>query len=216
MNKALHTLASLLATLALAALATGCSGLRVIDNDVVSFAQWRAAPPPAATSYRFERLPSQQALLVPGGADALRGAQLTQDQLEAMARAALGKVGLVNNPAAAALDVQVSASTRFAQRYPYNTPFYGGGGVALGTGSAGGFVGLSFPLAMNDPQQYLREVSLVMRDSTSHAVVYETRAAHSGFWSDTATVLPAMFDAALQGFPTPPTGVRRVNIEIPR
>jgi hypothetical protein len=28
--------------------------------------------------------------------------------------------------------------------------------------------------------------------------------------------LPAMLAAALQGFPVPPAGTRRVNIEIPR
>jgi len=28
-------------------------------------------------------------------------------------------------------------------------------------------------------------------------------------------VLPVMFQAALQGFPNPPQGLRRVNIEIP-
>ena len=33
---------------------------------------------------------------------------------------------------------------------------------------------------------------------------------------DDAAVLPAMFEAALSGFPNPPTGVRRIDIEIPR
>jgi hypothetical protein len=29
-------------------------------------------------------------------------------------------------------------------------------------------------------------------------------------------VLPAMFDAAMQGFPTPPAGPRRVDIQVGR
>jgi hypothetical protein len=29
-------------------------------------------------------------------------------------------------------------------------------------------------------------------------------------------VLPAMLDSALRGFPQPPPGTRRINVEIPR
>jgi hypothetical protein len=47
-------------------------------------------------------------------------------------------------------------------------------------------------------------------------VLYETRATHDGIWADARAVLPAMLAAALQGFPVPPAGTRRVNIEIPR
>jgi len=46
--------------------------------------------------------------------------------------------------------------------------------------------------------------------------VFETRATHDGPWADSAQILPAMLAAALQGFPHPPAGVRRVDIEIPR
>jgi len=47
-------------------------------------------------------------------------------------------------------------------------------------------------------------------------VVFETRATHDGPWADSAQILPAMLQAALQGFPAPPAGMRRVNMEIPR
>jgi hypothetical protein len=67
-----------------------------------------------------------------------------------------------------------------------------------------------------DTPLYLREVSLVLRDARSHAVLYETRTTHDGIWADARAVLPAMLAAALQGFPVPPAGPRRVNIEIPR
>ena len=47
-------------------------------------------------------------------------------------------------------------------------------------------------------------------------VVYETRAAHDGRWNSSPALWTAMLDAALQGFPVPPSGVRRVNVEVPR
>jgi hypothetical protein len=57
---------------------TGCGSMRLVDTEVRSF----ATPPtvPAGATYRFERLPSQQA-------DAVR-----QDKLEAMAQQALNQV----------------------------------------------------------------------------------------------------------------------------
>ncbi len=205
------------------ALLTGCSGMRVVDSDVTSFAQWPGPAPTTAqaTAYRFERLPSQAA----GNVD---GTGVSQDELETMARMALSRYALVNNPAAPALNVQVSASTRMARRYnsgygPGYVPGFSsgfGGGVSLGTGTAGSFIGLSFPIGamggLYDSPSYLHELSVVMRDARSNAVVYETRAAHSGIWGDVRALYPAMLDAALQGFPRPPAGTRRVNVEIPR
>ena len=217
MKRSLH---SLLFTLACALLLSACSGLRLVDTDVVSFAQWPAAAPAPGSSYRFERLPSQQSALPQSG---ISGMELSQDQLEDIARTALDKVGLRNIPSAAVFNVQVSASTRYAPRYPYNGSAFGAGfggfrgtGVALGAGSAGSFIGFSFPLGMTESPLYLREVSILVRDAKSNAVVYESKATHSGVWSDAQAVLPAMFEAALQGFPTPPAGPRRINIEIPR
>ena len=207
--------------LSCALLLSACSGLRVVDNDVASFAQWSNATPPApGSSYRFERLPSQQSGLPQSG---ISGMELTQDQLEAMARTALDKVGFLNNPTTAAFNLQVSATTRYAQRNPYNSgPVYGGfggfggSGISLGGGTAGSFIGLSFPLGMSEPPLYLREVSILIRDANNNSVVYESKATHNGIWRDAQSVLPAMFEAALQGFPTPPAGARRINIEIPR
>ena len=218
-----RSLQSVFLTLGCALLLSACSGLRLVDNDVASFAQWPGAAPGPGSSYRFERLPSQQATLPQSG---ISGMELPQDQLEAIARTALDKVGWLNNPLAAAFNVQVSATTRYAQRNPYNNgPGYGGfgglggfsgSGVSIGGGSAGSFIGFSLPLGMTESPLYLREVSIVIRNAASNAVVFESRATHSGVWSDPRSVLPAMFEAALQGFPTPPAGARRINIEIPR
>ncbi len=216
-----RSLRNVFLALACGLLLSACSGLRVVDNDVVSFAQWTKATPPATgSSYRFERLPSQQVNVPQSG---ISGMELSQDQLEAMARTALDKVGWLNNPQTAAFNVQVSANTRYAQRFPYNSPAFGGGfgafggsSMSVGGGTAGSFVGFSLPLGTYESPLYLREVSFVVRDASSNAVVFESKAVHSGVWSDAQRVLPAMIDAALQGFPTPPTGPRRINIEIPR
>ncbi len=197
---------------AMAALLAGCSGMRVVDTDVTAFSVWPATPPASGTAYRFERLPSQQAAT----GQALGRSEMSQDQLEAAAQNVLGRYGLVNNPAAPALNVQVSGLTYVSQPSPYGTGFYGGPAVSLGAGNHGGFVGLSLPVMRMEPTLYTRELTLIMRDSRSHAVVFETRARHNGIWADAHVVFPAMLEAALQGFPQPPGGPRRINIEVPR
>jgi hypothetical protein len=63
---------------------------------------------------------------------------------------------------------------------------------------------------------YQRQVQVVVRHAASGRVVYETRAAHDGRWNSTPGLWTAMLDAALQGFPVPPEGLRQVNIEVPR
>ena len=37
----------------------------------------------------------------------------------------------------------------------------------------------------------------------------------AGPWADSARLLPTLFDSALQGYPTPPGGPRKVVIELP-
>ena len=191
--------------LALALLA-GCSGLRLVDNDVQSHVRWQAKPAEPGNTYRFERLPSQQG---PGVQS-----EPTQDQLEAMAQAALAKLGLVYLPEAALFTVQVSATTVLQPGYGSQWP--GLPVVSIGAGTAGSHIGMAFPMMRYEPPLYIREVQLIVRDSRSHQVVYETRARHSGVWSDARALLPAMIDAALSGFPNPPQGPRRVNVQIPR
>lgn len=182
--------------------------MRLVDNDVTSYARWQGASGAPGTTYRFERLPSQQALQ-PGPSE------MSQDQLEAIAIQKLERLGLVHQPDAALLTVQLGM-TAVVQPASYGQGLFGGPGVSLGTGSGGSFIGLSFPVMRYEPPLYMRELSVVMRDSRNHAVQYETRARHSGIWSDGRAVWPAMLDAALNGFPNPPAGARRVNVEIPR
>ena len=205
-----RALTAIFSTAVLGLLMSGCSTVRVVDSDVTAFYNWNGPPPAPATPYRFERLPSQQAA----------GSQ--QDHVEGLARAALAKVGMELNPPAARYSVQVTANTQIIDRGPYGYSPYGGfgfgTGVFVGGGSRGASVGLSFPIGggIAEPPYFKRELSIVMRDLRTNQVSFETRALHDGVWGDTLAVLPAMLDSALRGFPQPPAGTRRINVEIPR
>ena len=191
-------------------LLAGCASTRLVDSDVQSFSQLRALPAPP--TYRFERTLSQQA----------QPAQ--QDALEAQASQALARVGMqhmANGPAAYRVQVQARMQ-RELQPYWYDPwdSWYGpwggmGWGLGTGWGGRGGFYG-GLSMRFPPPTQYRREVTLVLRDAASGSVVYETRAVHDGIWNDSPAVFAAMLDAALTGFPVPPIGPRRVNVEIAR
>jgi len=188
-------LKALLALFLGVSLLQGCSGMRVVDSQVSSFAP---APVPTGSRYRFERLPSQQS------------AAAAQDALEAMAQEALNQVGLVHDDKAAAFTVQVSATQRLQQEL-FERPLWGWSpGWRRGSGTLA-----PFPV-LNARTSYWREVGLIIRNSATQQVVFESHATNDGPWSDSEAVLPAMLDAALEGFPEPATGVRRVNIEIAR
>lgn len=176
--------------------------MRVVDSDVTAFAAWTAAPPAPGTRYRFERLPSQTTAT-------------QQDRIEALATTSLSKVGMALSAVDARFSVQVILSTEIVQRYPNNGFGWGGTGVSVSGGSLGTSIGLSFPMGMGE-SYYKRSLTLLMRDLTTQKVVFETRALHDGVWDDGLAVLPAMLDSALLGFPQPPVGTRRINVDIPR
>jgi hypothetical protein len=205
---------SLFAALVLTAGLTGCATRWVVDSDVRSFSDLTTVP--ADATYRFERLPSQQY------------DEAAQLRLEAMAGPALEGVGLRRDDAAPRYTAQIGARVT-AELSPWVDPWYGGPGWgpgpwwgpgpygAWGYGRGwygGGWYGPMFPPASNP--WYTREVSIVLRELPSHRVVYETHARNDGPYNASADVLPVMFQAALQGFPNPPQGERRVNLEIPR
>ncbi len=183
---------------------TGCGAMRLVDTEVRSFATPTAVS--VGATYRFERLPSQQA-------DAAR-----QDKLEVVAQQALDKVGLKRDDSAASHSVQVSYSMKVDAHAPWEQP-EPAWGWGIGLGGRGGSVmlgaGLPFGGLATLPY-YRRQISLIIRSLASNQVVYESHATHDGRWADTEAVLPAMFDAVLKDFPNPPAGVRRINIEIPR
>ena len=207
-----------------ALLLAGCSTVRVIDSDVAAFQTWTSAPPGPGTTYQFERLPSQQAVAT------------QQDAIEAAARPALVKVGLVPTETAPRYSVQVLLSTQLIEQV-YGDPFFQGGfggypgygyGPRAGYGRYGGFgygsfghggfrgasLGLSFPIGAYNTALFRHELAVLMRDNRTQQLSFETRARHDGPWNDTLTLLPAMLDAALQGFPQPPAGTRRINVPL--
>lgn len=195
-----------LATAAAVALA-GCATGYLLDNQVQSFSQLQALPAPA--TYRFERSLSQQA-------------DPAQQALEALADPALHKAGLRRDDAQPRYAVQVSARTDRTLS-PYADPWdrwgwggWGGFGGGWGVGLSGRHFGLGFggPFPRTDSYWFHREVSVVVRDLATARVVYETHAVNDGPWLDNRSVLPAMFDAAMHGFPNPPPGPRRVDIQV--
>jgi hypothetical protein len=203
-----------LAALLLAASLSGCATPWVVDSNVKSFSSIDAITP--GSTYRFERLPSQQA------------SEASQQQLETMAGAALEGVGLRRDDASARYTAEIGARVT-SEMSPWADPWlYGGGpwGPAFRYGGAwryggwhgggwygGGWYGPTFPPVSNP--WYAREVSIVLRELPSNRVVYETHARNDGPYTSSAAVLPVMFQAALQGFPRPPSGERRVDLQIP-
>jgi hypothetical protein len=201
----------------------GCASVFLVDNQVQSFARWSDAASPTAGPatvpqppqvYRFERLPSQLQSSRSGD----------QDQLEALAREALASFGWT--PAAASVSppwlVEVSAASLRLPRAPWESPWHGYSGAYWGAGFGPYGVGLHgqifwSPMFLHMETPYFqREVSLVIRHAATGRVVYETRAAHDGRWNSSPALWRAMLDAALQGFPVPPSSTRQVNIEVPR
>jgi len=189
---------------ALAVLLSGCASTYLLDNQVQSFSQLGAVP--AQPTYRFERSLSQQA-------------DPAQQALEALADPALYKAGLRRDDAAPRYSVQVGARTERSFS-PYSDPYWGpwgwGGGWGLGFGGRHFGLGLGGPWPRTDSYWFHREVSVIVRELASNRVVYETHASNDGPWFDNRSVLPAMFEAAMQGFPNPPQGPRRVDIQVGR
>lgn len=192
---------AILRTTALAASAlalAGCAAGWLLESDVTSFS---SGPLPANPTYRFDRFPSQQAYPV------------EQGRLEQLADTALFKAGLRRDDAAPRYTVQVSACVQRTLS-PWADPWGGWGGGGVGFYFGGGPFGWSSPFPRFENPYYEREVSVVLRELPSNKVVYETRAQSQGPWTDNTAVLPVLFEAALQGFPNPPPGPRRVNVRV--
>lgn len=183
----------ILAAATLSALLVGCGLPRKIDSDVQSFVGALPAVTPA--TYRFERLPSQTDASNPS-------------QVEALAASALSKVGLTQASVQPRYNVQVTVHTTQVRQTPYAVGLHGFWG--MGTRWDGGAFGF-----MSEPPWYRHAVHLLLRDSTNFQPVFESSAQFEGPWSDTANLLPAILDAALQGYPNPPSGPRKVVIELP-
>ena len=182
--------------LALAALA-GCASLNSVDSDVSTYSRWPAGRQPA--SYRFERLPSQQAHP--------QQAQVLEDS----ARRAIEGAGFVAAPEGTAPDVSIQIGARITEtdRSPFDDPYwYGGVGpfhrsVLYGRysrpfwGPRPGYWGPGY----YDLPYYEREVAVLIRDKKTGEPLYEARANSDGTSRAVTSLLPAMFSAALKDFP---------------
>ena len=200
------------AAFAAAALA-GCASFYNIDAAVSSFSRWPTGRSPS--TYAFERLPSQQALP--------QQAQMIEDA----ARQAIEGAGFVAAPEGAVADVTVQLGARVtpADRSPFDDPFwYGGFGAwhrPFGYGHyyyGRPFWGPGWRHGYYDPwfdsTWYDREVAVLIRDKRSGDPLYEARAASDGPTSGVATVLPALFIAAMKDFPAGSTSnPHRVTVE---
>ena len=177
-----------------AAVLAGCStGPRIVEGQVQSFSTLAAMPAP--TTYRLERLPSQQTP--------------SFEPIAALAEQALARVGLTRDDAAPRLLVQIGVQADTVPRYdPY--PAWGfGGWYGRGWGMQGAWrFGELPPL-------HRRAVSLMVRDAATQTVVYETSAVHEDVWVSDPAVFGVLFDAALNGFPKPPPGGRQVRLPLP-
>jgi hypothetical protein len=188
---------------AAAVLLSGCASTYLLDNQVQSFSQLPALP--GQPTYRFERSLSQQV-------------DPAQQALEGLADSALFKAGLRRDDAAPRYSVQVGARTDRTLS-PYADPWgpWGwGGGWGVGFGGRHFGLGVGGPWPRTDSYWFHREVTVIVRELASNRVVYETHAVNDGPWFDNRAVLPAMFEAAMQGFPNPPQGPRRVDVQVGR
>jgi hypothetical protein len=190
-----------LAVAAAGLLLSGCATGYLLDNQVQSFSHLQALP--AQPTYRFERSLSQQA-------------DPAQQALEGLADPALHKAGLRRDDATPRFSVQVTARVdrTLSPYYDPWDPWWGWGGWGMGLSGRHFGIGFGGPWPRPDSYWFHREVSVIVRELPSNRVVYETHAVNDGPWIDNRTVIPAMFDAALQGFPNPPPGPRRVNIQV--
>jgi len=192
---------SLLKLLGLALIASwllsGCATGYLLDNSVQAVSRLPGLP--AQPTYRFERLPLQQSP--------------EQALLEAMADPALHRAGLRRDDANPRYSVQIAARLQ-PMLSPWADPWSRWGGWGRGGHHRGFGFGFGGPFGTMESPWYHREVSVIVRELAAGTVVFESQASNTGPWLDNRAVFPAMFQAALQGFPNPPAGARRVDIQV--
>jgi hypothetical protein len=203
-----------LAVLSGAALLAGCASLNTVDTSVATFGAWPADAVPG--TYAFDRLPSQEA-----------NPQRTQ-AIENAAAQALAVAGF--RPAAEgakpAVMVQIGARTERFEQAPWDDPFWWGGPRRFGYagwapvgpygpwGPYGFHRGLWAPFPPQ-PDVYLHEVALLIRDAGTGKALYETRASTDGYSAGGDRLLAAMFDASMKDFPRTNDKAHSVRVLLP-
>jgi len=199
-----------------AALLAGCASLHSVDTSVATFGAWPADVAPG--TYAFDRLPSQEANMA------------RQQALENAAAMALAGAGF--KPAAdgakPAVMVQIGARTERFEQSPWDDPFWWGGQRRFGYpgwgapypggfgpwGPYGARRGIWAPFPPQ-PDIYLHEVALLIRDASTGKALYETRASSDGYSAGGDRLLAAMFDASMKDFPRTNDKAHNVRVELP-
>jgi hypothetical protein len=203
-------------------LLSGCNSMRIIESQVQTSTQWPTGTAsqfaaPAKAFFRHDRLPADVNSLQAGWAEV---------ELEA----ALKPLGWTRNDIEAQYSVWIGvrAAEFIADPWgrPVRSPWFNRFNMNIGTGYRPNSVGLGvgWGVGMNTgmrpifppPSGYAQEVSIIIRDLKTSNVVYQTKAAHDGPWSDHQNILRVMIGAALQGFPNPSAPNRRVDTTIAR
>ena len=198
----------LLLVTTVALLLTGCASFNQLNNEVSTYGPWPAERKPA--SFAFERLPSQQVH------------PEHQQQLEDAARAAVEAAGFraVADAGSAEYLMQVGAKVSSNDPWIYNEPLFWRGGFRYGHGHHGvgrgwgGPWGAGWGWGYPSSPSFEREVALVIRDRKTGQLLYEARANNTGPSASIAALLPAMFAAAMQGFPGTGPNPRNVTVQL--
>ena len=197
-----------LATLTSATLLlTGCASFNTLNSEVSTFGAWPAQR--QAASYMFERLPSQAAH------------PEQPQQLEDAARGALEAAGFkpALDAAQAEYLVQLAAGVSSTDPWFTNDAFPWRGSLRFNAGWGYGRWGrspwgLGLGYGLESGAHFEREVAVLIRDRKTGALLYEARASNNGTSAGIVAVLPAMFRAALQGFPAAGPNPRSVTVQI--
>ena len=199
--------------LAGAALLSGCAAMHTVDTSVATFGAWPADAAPG--TYAFDRLPSQQAN--PQRAQAIENAAA-----QALAGAGFRPAAEGTKPA---VMVQIGARTERFEQSPWDDPFWWGGPRRFGYAGWPGYgaYGPWGPYGMrrglwspfpSEPDVYLHEVALLIRDADTGKALYETRASSDGYSAGSDRLLAAMFDASLKDFPRTIDKPHTVRVEL--
>lgn len=187
----------------------GCASMNQITVEVASFGTWPAGRAPGR--YAIERLPSQAA------------GSVAQLKLEAAARGALARAGFQPASSVAEADVVATLGAREGRVLDPWADFNWGWRVGswrgfgpvgpIGMRHSGGFgwsIGGAWPM---DATRDVREVALLLVDRASRQPLIESHVRYEARVVG-ESLLPALYEAALQGFPNLPTGERQVTVSL--
>jgi len=186
-----------------------CSGPYMVSAEVNSYGTWPADR--AAGTYAFERLPSQQQ-------------SQRQTDLEESARAAIEKAGFKPAADSKTADVLVNLGARVspAERAPWDDPLWWRWRGSYGYWRAGGLYGGAFgvPWRLQSDvlydRRFEREVAVLMRDRASNEPIYEAHASNDGSSTGDASLVTALFSAAMSDFPKARPEGHRVSVQATR